>query len=41
VAHVLVFHGRRVCDAKSPKCDRCTVSEICPSKQEQRQPNGI
>ena len=31
LAHVLIFHGRRVCDAKSPKCAICTLNEICPS----------
>jgi endonuclease-3 len=31
VAHVLIFHGRRVCDARAPKCDQCVVAEICPS----------
>jgi endonuclease-3 len=31
LAHVLIFHGRRVCDARSPKCEVCTVNEICPS----------
>jgi endonuclease III len=31
VAHVLIFHGRRVCDARTPKCDICTVNGICPS----------
>jgi endonuclease III len=31
LAHVIVFHGRRVCFAKSPKCEICTLSEICPS----------
>jgi endonuclease-3 len=31
LAHVLIFHGRRVCDARSPKCGICTLSEICPS----------
>jgi endonuclease-3 len=31
LAHVLIFHGRRVCDARSPKCDVCTLNEICPS----------
>jgi endonuclease-3 len=32
LAHVLIFHGRRVCDARSPKCDICTLNEICPSR---------
>ncbi|HEX2692603.1 MAG TPA: endonuclease III [Gemmatimonadaceae bacterium] len=31
LAHVLIFHGRRVCDARAPKCDICNVNEICPS----------
>ena len=31
LAHVLVFHGRRICFARSPKCEVCTLSEICPS----------
>lgn len=31
VAHLLIFHGRRVCDARSPRCAICTLSEICPS----------
>jgi endonuclease III len=34
LAHVLIFHGRRVCDAKAPKCEICTLSEICPSSKE-------
>ena len=31
LAHVLIFHGRRVCFARSPKCALCTLAEICPS----------
>jgi endonuclease III len=31
LAHVLIFHGRRVCDARVPKCEICTLNEICPS----------
>jgi endonuclease III len=31
LAHVLIFHGRRVCDARSPKCEICSLQEICPS----------
>ncbi|MDQ6688931.1 MAG: endonuclease III [Gemmatimonadota bacterium] len=31
LAHVLIFHGRRVCDARLPKCEICTLNEICPS----------
>jgi endonuclease III len=28
--HQLVFHGRRVCVAQSPKCASCPVSSLCP-----------
>ena len=31
LAHVLIFHGRRVCDARAPKCQICVLNEICPS----------
>jgi endonuclease III len=31
LAHVLIFHGRRVCDARAPKCEICVLSDICPS----------
>jgi endonuclease-3 len=31
LSHLLIWHGRRVCDAKRPKCEVCTLSDICPS----------
>ena len=33
LAHVLIFHGRRVCDARAPRCDVCVVADICPSSR--------
>ncbi len=27
----LVYHGRAVCDARNPGCDRCTLADLCPS----------
>jgi endonuclease-3 len=27
----LIEHGRRVCDARKPKCDECVLNDICPS----------
>ena len=27
----LILHGRRVCDARKPACDRCGLEDICPS----------
>lgn len=29
----LILHGRRVCDARKPKCDACELEDICPSSQ--------
>ncbi|HEX6050332.1 MAG TPA: endonuclease III, partial [Gemmatimonadaceae bacterium] len=31
LAHLLIFHGRRVCDAKKPRCGECTLADVCPS----------
>lgn len=31
LAHVLIFHGRRICDARAPRCEICSLAEICPS----------
>ena len=30
-ADLLIFHGRRVCRAKKPKCGACVVNKLCPS----------
>ena len=27
----LIEHGRQVCDARKPRCDKCGLAEICPS----------
>ncbi|MGB2896523.1 MAG: endonuclease III [Anaerolineales bacterium] len=29
----LIRHGREICHARSPQCERCSLSEICPFKQ--------
>lgn len=31
ITDLLIFHGRRVCVAKKPKCDACVLNKICPS----------
>ncbi len=28
---LLIFHGRKVCMAKKPKCGECVLNKICPS----------
>lgn len=31
LSHLLIFHGRRVCVARRPKCESCALADICPS----------
>jgi endonuclease-3 len=31
LAHLLIFQGRRVCDAKKPNCTICAIRHLCPS----------
>jgi endonuclease-3 len=31
LSHLLIFHGRAICQARKPLCQRCTLSKICPS----------
>jgi endonuclease-3 len=33
LAHLLIFHGRAVCRARRPSCERCVVSGLCPSSR--------
>lgn len=30
-SHALIWHGRRVCAARSPRCADCALNDICPS----------
>lgn len=27
----LIYHGRAVCNARKPQCDRCDLADLCPS----------
>ncbi len=29
----LIYHGRAVCNARKPACDRCQLADLCPSAQ--------
>lgn len=29
VNHLLVWHGRKICDARKPKCEECPVKKYC------------
>jgi endonuclease-3 len=31
-SHQIIHHGRAVCDARKPKCDRCNLEQLCTSK---------
>jgi endonuclease-3 len=31
--HLLIWHGRRVCIARRPECERCVVNDLCPSSR--------
>jgi endonuclease-3 len=31
--HLLIWHGRRVCAARAPRCEDCVVNDLCPSSR--------
>jgi endonuclease-3 len=31
-SHQIIHHGRQLCDARKPKCDRCNLEQLCHSK---------
>ena len=31
LSHQLIWHGRRICLARKPKCDICPLATYCPS----------
>ena len=31
LSHLLIEHGRQVCDAKKPRCGECVLADVCPS----------
>jgi len=31
--HLLIWHGRRVCIARSPRCFECVLADLCPSSR--------
>lgn len=43
--HSLIFHGRRICSARKPKCEECKIMEYCryyrENKEKAGQENGI
>lgn len=41
IGHRLVLHGRYVCKAKSPRCGRCPLNEICPGAREKPEVRSV
>jgi endonuclease-3 len=31
ISHLLIFQGRRICNARKPNCVECTIQHLCPS----------
>ena len=31
--HLLIWHGRRVCIARAPRCEDCVLIDLCPSSR--------
>lgn len=30
-SHRIIWHGRRICDARKPKCQICSLKKLCPA----------
>jgi endonuclease-3 len=31
--HLLIWHGRRVCIARAPRCEDCVLNDLCPASR--------
>lgn len=31
LSHLLIYHGRAICMARKPRCEECTLAQLCPS----------
>ncbi len=36
----LIYHGRAVCTARNPACDRCELADLCPSADPAKRPSA-
>ncbi len=37
LSHLLIAHGRAVCDARKPRCPECPVLDLCPYPESRRE----
>ena len=33
LAHLLISHGRTICEARRPLCEKCVLNDLCPSSR--------
>ena len=33
LSHRLILHGRHICHARKPNCDKCVLNDLCPSSE--------
>ena len=33
LSHLLIWHGRQICVARTPRCESCPLSDICPASR--------
>jgi len=38
--HLLIWHGRRVCIARGPRCEECVLSDLCPASRVEPEPRA-
>ena len=31
LSHLMIFHGRAICQARKPLCEQCSLTKLCPS----------
>jgi endonuclease-3 len=41
LSHLLIFHGRAICDARRPLCEQCSLSPLCPSSLATKSTNTL
>jgi endonuclease III len=40
LSHMMIYHGRAICQARRPLCEKCTLVALCPTGQQTLASNG-